>query len=272
MNYIKRFKDFLIEKGVSQNTVDNYINYVKRYFKWYEETHDNSFRFFVKEDLLRYVECISESDTISSIRVSITGLKKFNEFLVFKGIQERIVIDKEVTSRLQHGKVNKQIRSIPSEQVIECFRMYVCSKDSIRNYAIVTVLAYTGLKLSECIELKLADIDFDKRLIYVAGRIDREVPMDNKVEASLKLYLAERENQDNQSEYLFVSKSDKKLDRTMINKIFHEYKNDFNITTNTLREFYCSRLDKQGYAKEDIAKYAGYKIENDFVEKILRKA
>lgn len=274
MNYIKRFRDFLINNGVGLNTVDNYINYVKKYIKWYEGDKGDPFRFLRKDDVTEYISQFIQSSSRETVKVNLTGLRRFNEFLVVRGIQENMVVDKKIFDGLYVEKAADDgdgAKTVITEQEVEQFRMYVCSNDSIRNYAIVTVLAYAGLKLTECIELKVQDIDFDNHLIYVRGNLLRHIPMDSKVEASLKLYLNEREYGDYQCEFLFASRSDKKLDRTMINKIFQKYKKEFNITTNTLRNFYCSRLKKQGYSGEEISLYAGYKPQNNYVDKIIKR-
>lgn len=266
MNYLLKFREYLKNNNVNINTIDNYIYYVKRYMKWYEENSLEKFSTLKKEDIDAYLKTFSEETQLRTIKVNLSGLRKFNMFLIDCGVQNELVVDRKITStKDDKNKVKKNI----SERELENLRKVVCANDMARNYAIITVLAYSGLKLSECIDLKLSDINFNFRVIYVCGTNMRYVPMDSKVESALKLYLHERDFMDYDTEYLFASSRDKKLDKSLLNKILRKYKDYMSvpITTQTLRNFYCERLRNQGYSDEEISVLAGYKIENKYISK-----
>lgn len=266
MNYLLKFKEYLKKDNVSANTIDNYIYYVQRYMKWYEESSVEKFNTLSKEDIDMYLKTFPKETGNRTINVNISGLKKFNTFLIYCGVQNEVVIDRGTIT-----KSNDKIKSekVLSETELETFRKLVCANDIPRNYAIITVLAYAGLKLTECIELKVNDIDFDLRVIKICGKNSRNVPMDSKVESALKLYFMERDFEDYETDYLFASSRDKKLDKSLLNKVLRKYRDytTIPITTQTLRNFYCERLRNQGYSDGEISVLAGYKTKNKYISK-----
>ena len=77
----------------------------------------------------------------------------------------------------------------------------------LRDYAIVTVLAYAGLRISEALALRLRDVDLAAREITVQhGKGDkmRVVLIGEKVVGAIKEYLQDRTDTD--SPYLFLSR------------------------------------------------------------------
>ena len=74
-----------------------------------------------------------------------------------------------------------------------------------RDYAIVTLICYTGVRISEAVNIKLTHICFESREITVVGKGDKQriVYMNNKVVNALREYLKVRSSK---SEYLFVSR------------------------------------------------------------------
>lgn len=64
-----------------------------------------------------------------------------------------------------------------------------------RNHAIFCVFIFAGLRLSECISLKYADVDVENLTILVQkgkGNRDRIIPMNTTLAQSLTRYLEER--------------------------------------------------------------------------------
>ena len=69
----------------------------------------------------------------------------------------------------------------------------------LRDYAIVTVLAYAGLRISEALNLRLGDIDLAAREITVQhgkGGKMRVVFIGDKVVVAIREYLQERPDTD----------------------------------------------------------------------------
>lgn len=87
-----------------------------------------------------------------SVNNHLSALLCYNEFLIQSGIQTEMMV-----LHADFMKVQLQYAS-PStvdKKDVEAFRQKLLEKGNKRNYAIVTLYAYTGLRRSECVGLRL---------------------------------------------------------------------------------------------------------------------
>jgi integrase/recombinase XerD len=164
---------------------------------------------------------------------------------------------------------------------VEAFRQKILETDNKRDYSLATLLAYSGLRISEAINLKLSDINLPAQEIlvrYGKGKKQRLVIINDKVVNAIKQYLKDRESQRfKDSEYLFISRESEKVSRTRVNHIFNNYSNK--ITPHTLRHFFCSYAIENGWSVHEVAGQAGHSnihttliYTNPSREEIKRKA
>jgi integrase/recombinase XerD len=77
----------------------------------------------------------------------------------------------------------------------EVHRLFESGRASPRDHAILLVLGFAGLRVSELCHLQLEDVEFDRGLLHVRsgkGDKDREVVLEDRTRAALERYLAER--------------------------------------------------------------------------------
>ncbi|MGI0053610.1 MAG: site-specific tyrosine recombinase/integron integrase [Thermoplasmata archaeon] len=77
----------------------------------------------------------------------------------------------------------------------ETHRLFEVAKGSPRDYAVLHVLGYGGLRVGELCALRLEEIEFDRNLLHVRsgkGDKDREVLMEERTHAAIERYLADR--------------------------------------------------------------------------------
>ena len=77
----------------------------------------------------------------------------------------------------------------------ETHRLFEAVRDSARDSAIVHVLAFAGLRVSELCHLTLDDLELERNVLHVRsgkGDKDREVVMEEKSRAAIDRYLTER--------------------------------------------------------------------------------
>ncbi len=80
--------------------------------------------------------------------------------------------------------------------------------ERFRNHAFISMLLFTGLRLSEALNLGVNDVDFEKNVVTVrAGKWkkDRVVPMLPELRQSVRKYLKERDRLKKQCSKFFVS-------------------------------------------------------------------
>lgn len=156
---------------------------------------------------------------------------------------------------------------------------------AFRDYAIFCTFLFTALRVSELINLKLSDLDFDNHVLRVVngkGGKDRTVPMIPRLENALKLYLTQgisyrrirvpkRKKEKyierlepskcgraffiqpgvDDIDYVFLSQGGTKFSPEGVNYLFKEYAKDFGIfrerlSLHALRRSCLTFLYRQG--------------------------
>lgn len=246
---------------MSENTISSYLKNMELYLKWFDESKDISFSKLHRENVREYISYLRniKEDKPKTINTKINALVKFNEFLMDEKIQNEFVIKKG-----DYQKIQEQYVSLSKfdKKDIEKFRQIVLESGSKRNYALVTLLAYAGLRISEALNLRKADVNFVSKEIVVQGKgkKTRIVFMNDNVKESLQSYLNERNQLELNHDYIFVSNRGKKLHRTTVNKFLEKYCEEFGkeITPHDFRHFFCSNALRVGFSVEEVANQAGH--------------
>jgi integrase/recombinase XerD len=257
------FIQYLQEEGKSENTVKGYVQSVSGFLTWFDQSKDVEFKKLHRENVkeyISYLKTVKESKP-KTINTKVNALVKFNEFLIESKVQEELVLTKK-----DYVKVQQQYASLAKVEFkdVEKFRQMILDSGNKRNYAIVSLLAYAGLRISEALNLKMNEFNVVSREILVQdgkGNKTRTVFMNDKVKAALQSWLKEREKQGIENEYIFVSNRNKKMDRTTVNKLFNEYSEKLGkeITPHDLRHFFCSHaINAGGMSIHEVANQAGH--------------
>lgn len=254
------FENFMIESGKSKNTIKSYLLHIRDYIRWFEETYDLEFKRLYRENILEYKNYLlnvkkyrGKRLNAKSINAKLSALLAFNKFLKKEKKQEDIVIDNSDLIRIQANYANP---TDITKTDVENFRQKILEDGDKRLYALVTLLAYAGLRISEALNLKLDDISFEAKELIVKkgkGNKQRVVFLNSKVINAIREYLKVRESD---SEYLFVSRQSDKIDRTVINRHFRKYSKK--ITPHKLRHFFCTNALENGFAVHEVANLAGH--------------
>ncbi|OAA84692.1 tyrosine-type recombinase/integrase [Clostridium ljungdahlii] len=257
---LEQFEDYLIQEGKSVNTIKSYLLHVEGYFKWYNDSFGEKPTQLYRQNVLEYKAYLQNVDkgvkSAKTINAKLSALVKFNEYLQEKGIQKDIVVSKKDNVKIQNESASL---ATVNKQDIEAFRQQILKHEGNRNYAIVTIMAYAGLRVSECLNLNLNDINLISKEIRVKegkGKKERLVYINSKIIEAVKEYLKERKKVE--CDYLFISNKGNKIDRTVMNKVFNKYSDK--ITPHTLRHFYCSNALESGYSVHEVANQAGHNI------------
>jgi integrase/recombinase XerC len=130
-------------------------------------------------------------------------------------------------------KIGKKLPSYLDEQSMEMLLVSSdkTNPDTKRDLAILELFYSTGIRLSELINLTLADLKKEEGLIKVKGkgRKERIVPVGKKAALAINDYLAVRkdllstQNQTRESQSLFVSEKGRKLYPQAIGRIVRKH-------------------------------------------------
>lgn len=254
------FKEWLIQEGKSENTVKTYLIHLKGYQKWFQESYSSEVKKLYRENILDYISYMLNIKKLNakSINAKLAALLKYNEYLMELRIQETIVITRKDQIKVQKEYVNP---STLTKVDVEAFRQKILEESNKRNYAIVTLLAYSGLRITEALNIKLSDVNLKTMEIlirYGKGKKQRTVIINDKIKNAITEYIKEershKKNKD--KEYLFISQIADHLDRTSMNRIFNTYSDK--ITPHSLRHFFCSHALENDWSMHEVALQAGH--------------
>lgn len=250
------FCEYLRRQGKSENTVKAYCQGMKEYMRWHEETFGKWMKMFLRANVLDYISYLRTVKGLSnrSVNAKLASLYSFNLYLIAAGYTKEVVLDKQDYLKVQLAYASP---STVSREEVERFRQEILERSGVRDYAIVTILAYAGLRISECLALRVEDISLPAREIKVRhGKGDkmRVVYFGDKLVNAVREYLRNRPKTGNP--YLFPGRGDSHLTRSQVNRIFNEYSES--ITPHTLRHFFCSNALENGYTIADLANQAGH--------------
>ena len=250
------FCEYLRQQGKSENTVKSYCQGVKEYMRWHEETFGKRMKMLIRANVLDYISYLRTVKGLNnrSVNAKLASLHSFNLYLISAGYKTEVVLTKEDYLKVQTAYASP---STVDRGEVERIRQEILENNGIRDYAIVTILAYAGLRISECLELRMGDISLAAREITVRhGKGDkmRVVYFGNKVANAVREYLKSRPATENP--YLFPGRGDSHLTRGQVNRIFNAH--SASITPHTLRHFFCSNALENGYSIGELANQAGH--------------
>ncbi len=188
-----------------------------------------------------------------SVNNHLSSLRAYNEFLISSGCQTEMAILKNDFMKVQVQYANP---CTVEQKDVEAFRQRLLEGGSKRDFAIVTLYTYTGIRRSECVNLKLEHVDLVAKEIYIVGKGDkyRTVYLNDKTVHAIREYLKVRNSE---SPYLFVSRQSDRMAASRINQIFNQYSDI--ITPKMLRHYFCSHaLDTGEYRIHEVANQAGH--------------
>ncbi len=136
----------------------------------------------------------------------------------------------------------------------------------ISSYRLRTIILLTvnsGLRVSEIVSLKVSDIDYIKRELFIQNSkrgAFRKIPVDMETLQELKTFIDET----NATEYVFTNNTGKQLNRSSLDRSIKTYGKKANIQPtklhfHALRHTYATTLLNSGMALIDIQTLLGHK-------------
>ncbi len=131
-------------------------------------------------------------------------------------------------------------------------RLLAAAEDNPRDYAILSLMARAGLRVSEVIALEVSDLDLRERSGWVTirqgkGNKTRKVPLGLEVRKALHAWLSIRPQ--SQSPLLFMSRTGGPLTARDVQRRVAEYAHRAklqNVTPHTLRHTFATRAVENG--------------------------
>lgn len=278
MSYISEFEDFIrFTENLAENTVNSYITDIMQFVE-FAGTEIPS-----KANVTEFVYFLyQKGNNTTTIRRKLSSISKYSKFLMLKGkIKENPVED------LSRPKVWERLPRYLGKDEIEKLLVMpdTTTENGVRDRAILELMYASGLRVSEVLNLKVEDVDFEKGIIFVKegkGKKDRVVPIGKIALFWLKEYLRIRKRNSN---YLFTGKKGERLTRQRLWQIIREYARkaeiDITISPHTIRHTFATHLLLGGADIRSLQELLGHSsirtteiythLANPELEKLFRK-
>ena len=163
--------------------------------RYYESTIQNMLtavdkpvKHITTDDLRQYLDKYQQ--TGGAGKVTIDNIRRILSSF-FSWLEEENLILKSPVRRIHKVKTGTMVKETYSDEALELMRDH-CG--SIRDLALIDLLASTGMRVGELVKLNRSDIDFNNRESIVLGKGDKErkVYFDARTKIHLKNYLDSR--------------------------------------------------------------------------------
>lgn len=193
-------------RGFTQATIRSYMAQNRRFLSFINKPSSE----ITEEDIRIYLgHLISEKNlkpasvslALSSLRFLYEGMMKKKLFIDIKPPK----IEKKLPTVLTKYEIKKMLESVKNP----------------KHKLLIQFLYASGLRVSECVKIKMDDIDLNEKLgrvIAGKGKKDRNIILSDALIKSISLHLKKRKEQ---SDYVFANK-DSHISVRMAQKIVHE--------------------------------------------------
>jgi integrase/recombinase XerD len=257
--YIKQFETYLkLERSLSANSIEAYARDVEKLAQFSEMSLAGTSATKISyAQLQQFVQFIAELGMSAHSQARIlSGIKAFYKFL----IAEELISD-DPTTLLEGPKLGRKLPDTLSIEEIEKLLAAIdhSSPEGQRNRAILEVLYSCGMRVSECVELKLNNLHLENSgvgIVKVVGKGNKErlVPIGKDATKYLKIYIHEIRPsirvQKGFEGHVFLNRRGKKLTRVMIFTVIKNLANLIglkkSISPHTFRHSFATHLVEGG--------------------------
>lgn len=258
-------KEYLFElennEGKAQRTVESYRRDLKQYEDFLNKKGIKDIKKVNDQIIREYIVFLSKKYSNSSLNRMKTSTRNFHRFLSFKYDIKDPTVNVEVTRN------KKRLPIFCTEDEIEQILAYFKDDDKgIFSKSIIEVIYGLGLRVSECCDLRMSQVNLEAGFVKVLGKGNKEriVPIPKRTLSAMKTYI-------NDVKPLWLKR---KTDRFFINHlskpIYPRYVEamlkdviinvgiDKNITPHKLRHSYATHLLEGGADLRSIQELLGH--------------
>ena len=207
-SFEKKFIDFIRMKKYSSQTEKAYLYHLKKFTDFKYPTHQTRMSSQDIHDYLLYLNTKNVSD--SYYNQAINAIRFFFKYVLNKKIKDYLVV--------RPKKAKTQPILLSDNELQELLNK--CN--NLKHKSILSLIASSGLRVSEIVNLKIEDIDSKCMIIRVRsskGRKDRQCLLDRNVLKLLREYYKEYKPK----EYLFNGQFSSKYTTRSIEEFTRQY-------------------------------------------------
>lgn len=222
--YIQEFLNYLQkEKRYSDKTLLAYGRDLFEFNEYIQSSRPCMIQAIDYYDLRLYIAYLHDRDLArSTIARKLSSLRSFFKYLLLEG-----VLDENPMELITYQVRQQRLPDFFYENEIEALlkAAYTCDNPlKLRNVALLELLYGSGLRVTECRELKVDSIDLMNQIVKVKGKGGKEriVPVSDSASQAVRNYLTKlrpKMMRDESQTFLFLSKKGKMLTTAQVHHI-----------------------------------------------------
>ncbi len=254
-DFLKEYLSLLkIEKNLSDNSISSYRTDLTKFILFLKEKKIKDFNDVTYKIITDFFTKLKEYElTSSSVSRYSSSLRGFFAYL----FEQKYILENP-TKNLTSTKLARNLPVVLSFNEVENILEQPNIKNNlgIRDRAILELFYSSGLRVSELINLKIADLFFDDEVIRVLGKGNKQriVPIGSSAIKWMTEYLTKVrplfQKKLKSENIIFISKRGTKLSRMAIWKIVRKYTEQANIQKDvhphTFRHSFATHLLEGG--------------------------
>jgi len=210
------------EKRFSEHTIKSYTTDLKQFtsfllseFQIIDEINEISFQI-----IRTWIASLLEKGiNPRSVNRKISTLKTYFKFL----IREGVLIENPITKVVAPKSKKRLPIFIEEDQIASLLNEVQFEEGFIgqRNKLIIELFYVTGIRLSELINIKISDFDFNNQSIKVLGKRNKEriIPLSSNVVNDLNIFIENKYK----NKYLFTNLEGDKLYNKLVYRLVNKY-------------------------------------------------
>ncbi|MFM1651241.1 tyrosine-type recombinase/integrase [Brevibacillus sp. B_LB10_24] len=257
---VQSFIDYLSSIDRSEETITGYRKDLQLFIRFLENKYNCQpyLDEITTSDIEEYLTYLKETRRYAPAS-RVRSLHTFRSFFAYALKKELVV--RNVALNVERIKIQQKERIYLSEEEVE---LLVSAIEHELICLVVWVLYLTGLRISECLNLTVDDVNIQQKVIHVVagkGNKDRLIPISNKLLPLLRGYL-EHKRPHTDSKLFFCTKKTGKLSPVYVNRGIADAVKKLGwkkrITAHVLRHSFASQLVKNDVNLVQIQKLLGH--------------
>jgi integrase/recombinase XerD len=260
-DFVKEFLTYLqVEKGLARHSLESYKRDLNRLQSW-ANTSGKQVSELTRADLRKWIASLSrEGLAPTSIARAVSATRGFYKFLMLDGhIKNHPAEDLDTPQRFAYLP-----RFLTEDEInLLLAAPDISTEEGIRDRAMLEIMYATGLRVSELVNLKTADVDLLAGLVvcYGKGNKQRRVPLGKSAIHWLQQYAAMKSGYGKQtSPHIFLHRGrpfTRQIAWAMI-KRHAETAGMKNVSPHTLRHSFATHLLQHGADSRSVQALLGH--------------
>jgi len=253
LDLVQAYENYLTKvKQASANTIASYMRDIRQFSGWLQNTEGLDVVDATQQNISAYFNHLeNEGRSGATVSRCLASLKNFYSYVISSGFLEKTPV-----TDIHVDRGEKKLPQILTSREIELLLAQPVCVDpkGIRDKAMLEIMYATGIRVTELIDLNLADVNLDLGIIKCSGsKKIRAIPLYPAALKALRTYIESVRSimiAEPEESALFVNVGGSRMSRQGFWKIIKHYQTTANITKeitpHTLRHSFAVHLLENG--------------------------